>query len=101
MNRREATMIEDIRLKPEEILKAAQTAHPKGEEYPMWTKFEGRMKREVEAIANTATDEAIKRIVEWSEEICKEHYNWTEFERVLRRDCYECRQALKQLAKEK
>ena len=44
-------------LSDEEILRAMQNANPKGEEYPMWNKIEGRFLREVRAISQATIDQ--------------------------------------------
>ena len=38
-------------LSDEKILEAMQTAHPEGEEAPMWVELKGRLRREVRNVA--------------------------------------------------
>ena len=47
-------------LTDDEILIAMQTAHPEGEEYPMWNELVGRLLTEVRAVARTQ----LKKVVE-------------------------------------
>ena len=52
-------------LKNKETLKAMQEAHPEREEYPKWCKIEGRLKREVAAVAKAQHQLDLKEFREW------------------------------------
>ena len=80
-------------LNEDEILKAMQTAHPEGEEYPKWNVIMGRLKREVSSVAQAQFKRDIKGFVEWLHEqgSKKSDYNLKSYDLI---------ESLKQLVEE-